>query len=57
MISLFKECTEEPEEICEEVEMRIPKQEMEIKKKCLLPDDGAGVNAAITGTSEYSHIW
>ena len=28
--------------------MRIPKQERELKKKCLLPDDGAGVNAAIT---------
>ena len=27
--------------------MRIPKQERELKKKCLLPDDGAGVNAAI----------
>lgn len=44
----YQECTEEPEETCEEVEMRIPKQERELKKKCLLPDDGAGVNAAIT---------
>jgi len=44
----YQECTEEPEETCEEVEMRIPKQKRELKKKCLLPDDGAGVNAAIT---------
>ena len=28
--------------------MRIPKQEKQLKKKCLLPDDGAGVNAALT---------
>ena len=28
--------------------MRIPKQEKELKKKCLLPDEGAGVNAALT---------
>jgi len=44
----FQECTEEPEESCEEVEMRIPKQEKQLKKKCLLPDEGAGVNAALT---------
>ena len=28
--------------------MRIPKQEKQLKKKCLLPDEGAGVNAALT---------
>jgi len=44
----FQECSEEPEETCEEVEMRVPRQEKQLKKKCLLPDDGAGVNAAIT---------
>ena len=44
----FQECTEEPQEKCEEVEMSVPKQEKQLKKKCLLPDDGANVNAAIT---------
>merc|ERR1719412_1785916 len=39
----YQECTEEPIETCEEVEMRIPKQEKELKRKCLLPDDGAQV--------------
>ena len=39
----YQECTEEPQETCEEVEMRIPKQEKELKRKCLLPDDGAQV--------------
>jgi len=44
----YQECTEEPEEKCEEVEMSVPKQEKQLKKKCLLPDDGANVNAALT---------
>ena len=46
---LFQECTEEPEEKCEEVEMSVPKQEKQNRKKCLLPDEGANVNAAVTG--------
>ena len=37
-----------PDEKCEEVEMSVPKQEKQLKKKCLLPDDGANVNAALT---------
>jgi hypothetical protein len=28
--------------------MSVPKQEKQLKKKCLLPDDNANVNAAIT---------
>ena len=28
--------------------MSVPKQEKQLKKKCLLPDDGANVNAALT---------
>ena len=46
---LFQECTEEPQEKCEEVEMSVPKQEKQNRKKCLLPDEGANVNAAVTG--------
>ncbi len=39
----FQECSEEPQELCEEIEMQVPSQEKEHKKKCLLPDDGAGL--------------
>ena len=29
--------------------MSVPKQEKQNRKKCLLPDEGANVNAAVTG--------
>merc|ERR1712226_435590 len=38
----YQECAELPEETCEEIEMQLPRQEKEHKKKCLLPDDGPG---------------
>merc|ERR1712226_543314 len=38
----YQECAELPEETCEEIEMQLPRQEKERKKKCLLPDDGPG---------------
>merc|ERR1712183_291409 len=38
----YQECAELPEETCEEVEMQLPRQEKEHKKKCLLPDGGPG---------------
>merc|ERR1739844_513920 len=38
----YQECAELPEETSEEIEMQLPRQEKEHKKKCLLPDDGPG---------------
>merc|ERR1712018_411108 len=37
------ECAEIPQETCETVQMQVPKQEKEHKKKCLLPDNGSGL--------------
>ena len=34
-----QECTEVPDEQCEEKDIKVPKQEKEHKKKCLLADD------------------
>ena len=37
--------------------MSVPKQEKQLKKKCLLPDDGANVNAAITARGNLIFPW
>jgi len=44
----YQECAEVPEEKCETVEMQVPMQEKEHKKKCLLPDDGVNGNVGPT---------
>jgi len=44
----YQECAEVPEEECETVEMQVPMQEKEHKKKCLLPDDGVNGNVGPT---------
>ena len=36
--------------------MSVPKQEKQLKKKCLLPDDGANVNAALTARGKVKHF-
>ena len=38
---IWQECNEVPTENCEEKEVKIPKQEKEHKKKCLLADDNS----------------
>lgn len=40
----FRECFEEPQEDCKMVTMKVPMQEKEHKKKCLLPADGSLAN-------------
>ena len=37
----YQECNEVPTPKCEEKEVKVPKQEKEHKKKCLLADDNA----------------
>lgn len=39
----YQECAEVPQEMCETIDMKVPNQEKEHKKKCLLPDDGTGL--------------
>ena len=52
----FMECYEEPIEKCEDIELKVPMQEKEHKKKCLLPDDGTNNFATPRGAKALGSI-
>jgi len=52
----YQECAEIPNEVCENVEMSIPHQDKEHKKKCLLPDDATGAAPSARGAKALGQI-